>query len=47
MALKAALIALCLTGCSLCRYGAEPIFVRTEDNRLTADGLILSITCKE
>ncbi|MGJ0515158.1 MAG: hypothetical protein ACR65O_05325 [Methylomicrobium sp.] len=47
MALKAALMLLCLTGCSVCHYVAEPVFVRTEDNRLKADGLILSITCEQ
>jgi hypothetical protein len=46
MALKAALMLLCLTGCSACRYGVEPIVVRAEANKLKADGLILSITCE-
>jgi hypothetical protein len=45
MALKAALM-LCLTGCSICRYDVEAIVVRTEANKLKADGLILSITCE-
>jgi hypothetical protein len=36
---------LCLTSCSACRYGVEPIIVRTEANRVKADGLIIFITC--
>jgi hypothetical protein len=37
---------LCLTSCSACRFGLEPMVVSTEANRLKADGLILSINCK-
>jgi hypothetical protein len=37
---------LVLTSCSACRFGIEPMVVRTDVNRLKADGLILSINCK-
>lgn len=47
MALKAALMLLCLTGCSICRYDVYPIVLRTEANRVKADGLVLSITCEQ
>jgi hypothetical protein len=46
MALKAALMLLCLTSCSVCNFAAEPIIVRTESNRLKADGLIVYLTCE-
>jgi hypothetical protein len=46
MACKAALMLLCLTSCSACRYGVEPIIVRTEANRVKADGLMINLHCK-
>jgi hypothetical protein len=47
MALKAALMLLCLTGCSTCSFRVEPIDLQMDGNRLTADGLFVGIDCKE
>jgi hypothetical protein len=47
MALKAAMILLCLCSCSACDYWVEPIDIRMDGNQLKTDGLFLKIRCNE
>jgi hypothetical protein len=35
-----------LTSCSACRWGIEPIIVRTEPHSLIVDGAIIAVHCE-